>query len=269
LKNTIKGAGAGALAAAGGAAGIAALGAVGAPLFGLSQRSQWKDADKLYGRLQDIYKQLTRWAQRTGCASWIRPASSASRSGERLVRCKQKQAISSFADATLAAARRVQSTRKAYQSVEDSIKSLATTAGRRMADIKTDVLLNMRQIEHALGSNSAQGKREVAKNFNAAADAVRLAMHAGTVSTREGTAQISRYLRQALAVYGITGQQATNYIHSPIGDLQGKPAGGSVAESWRPISRLVLVMPVAAGSARAACAARTPSRSCSAPVRRS
>jgi hypothetical protein len=230
LKNTIRGAGAGALAAVGGVAGVGALAVGGAALYGLSQRSQWKDADKLYGRLQDIYRQLNKMGATNGMrqldAQLRRLPDQATDWSDA-----QKQAISSFADATLAAARRVQSTRKAYQSVEDSIKSLATTAGRRMADIKTDVLLNMRQIEHALGSNSAQGKREVAKNFNAAADAVRLAMHAGTVSTREGTAQISRYLRQALAVYGITGQAATNYIHSPIGDLQGKPAGGSVAKN--------------------------------------
>jgi hypothetical protein len=115
--------------------------------------------------------------------------------------------------------------------VQKAIGSLASGGARRMEDLQTNVKLNMRLIRRSLDSGSEEGKRAVAQNFNAAAAAVRSAMHAGTVSTREGTAQISRYLRQALAVYGITGQQATNYIHSPIGDLQGKPAGGSVAKN--------------------------------------
>jgi hypothetical protein len=139
-----------------------------------------------------------------------------------------------------------------------------------MEDLQTNVKLNMRLIRRSLDSGSEEGKRAVAQNFQAAAAAVRSAMHAGTVSTREGTAQISRYLRQALAVYGITGQQATNYIHSPIGDLQGKPVGAASPRTLAgPISRSVSAMRAAAGSARRACAARTPSRSCWVLVRRS
>jgi hypothetical protein len=165
-----------------------------------------------------------------GMRQLVRPVASASRSGGDWSD-KQKQAISSFADATLAAARRVQSTRKAYQSVEDSIKSLATTAGRRMADIKTDVLLNMRQIEPVARPNSAQGKREVAKNFNAAATRSSWrCMPARSVPVRAPRRSAGICGRRSPCT-GSPDRQATHYIQSPIGDLQGKPTPSTLGNA--------------------------------------
>jgi hypothetical protein len=120
---------------------------------------------------------------------------------------------------------------KPLRDVSKAISSLAEGGSRRMADLKTNVVLNMRLIGRSLGRDTDEGKKAFADNFRAAARPSSSSMDAGSVSTQQGTAQINRYLRQALAVYGITGRQATHYIQSPIGDLQGKPTPSTLGNA--------------------------------------
>lgn len=73
---------------------------------------------------------------------------------------------------------------------------------------------NMHFIKRTLGEESEAGKKALVGNFKQAEDAVRAAMADGKVTTRDGLREIRRLMKEELAVYGIKGQQATDYMRT-------------------------------------------------------
>lgn len=89
-------------------------------------------------------------------------------------------------------------------------------------EARSDLNMNMKLIKHTLGTESSQAKDAMAANFQAVAQSIRNGMANGAISTKEGMKEINRLVRQALSVYGITGVQASRYLHHED-TLTGKP----------------------------------------------
>lgn len=84
---------------------------------------------------------------------------------------------------------------------------------------------NMHFIRRTLDEESEAGKKALVGNFRQAKDAVRDAMADGKVTTRDGLREIRRLMKEELAVYGITGQQAKDYMRT-TGKGSGNEAAG-------------------------------------------
>jgi 3D (Asp-Asp-Asp) domain-containing protein len=110
------------------------------------------------------------------------------------------------------AAAGLRSMNKPALDVQNAIDKLAHGVPADMDTIATSVRLNMRLIKREMGSKSAEAKEALSKNFMAGVDRVRAAMAAGLISTKQGLAKIAAYFRKDLALYGITGKQASRYL---------------------------------------------------------
>lgn len=93
-----------------------------------------------------------------------------------------------------------------------AFRDVSRIGGQNLAKIKRATFETGFDISQRLGSDSRAGKEALAKNFRNAADAIKQSMKAGKVSTKTGLAEIRSYMKEALALYGIKGKQADNYI---------------------------------------------------------
>jgi hypothetical protein len=116
-------------------------------------------------------------------------------------------------------------TARGASDVAFALKQMRTSAFNSVEDVQSNVKLNMRLIANTFDTKSLEGKQALARNFNAAAGAVKRSMHDGTISTRDGLKLINSYMRAALAQYGITGKAASNYINGR--DTTGKDLSGT------------------------------------------
>jgi hypothetical protein len=91
----------------------------------------------------------------------------------------------------------------ATRDMEDKIGRLRSRTNQSLDDIRKDTASNMREIKRRLGTDSKEGADNLTANFRAARTAVRRAMRDGTVSTREGMAEIKRLTRAELRELGI------------------------------------------------------------------
>ncbi|HMF61790.1 MAG TPA: phage tail tape measure protein, partial [Vicinamibacterales bacterium] len=106
--------------------------------------------------------------------------------------------------------------------VTAALKRMESGSSTSIKQLRGSVRDGMAVIKRDLGGKSAEGKEALSANFQAAIKNVKTSMKAGTISTKEGTAEIARLMRRALAVYGIKGKDAARYMASPTGDITGK-----------------------------------------------
>ncbi|HMF59744.1 MAG TPA: hypothetical protein VK595_05210, partial [Vicinamibacterales bacterium] len=106
--------------------------------------------------------------------------------------------------------------------VAQAIARMESGSSTSIKQLRGSVRDGMAVIKRDLGNKSAEGKEALSANFQAAIKNVKTSMKAGTISTKEGTAEIARLMRKALAVYGIKGKDAARYMASPTGDITGK-----------------------------------------------
>lgn len=92
--------------------------------------------------------------------------------------------------------------------VNQSLASVSKTGGKHLRDIKAATKNATEVIKDRLGSDTEAGKNALARNFRAAAKAVKESMDDGKISVKTGTAEIRRLLAQELANMGFTPQQA-------------------------------------------------------------
>lgn len=97
---------------------------------------------------------------------------------------------------------------------------------KNLRTIRGVVDVNMSSIRRSIRRGSLESKIAMAQNFNGAVLAVREAMKAGTVSTRDGLREIRKLMLRELALFGIKGQAARNYLSNPTGDTAGKGSVG-------------------------------------------
>lgn len=109
---------------------------------------------------------------------------------------------------------------KALQNSADNFADWRRTGSNNLAGLHIATAENMQAIKRSLGEDSAAGKDALVGNFRLAEQAIRDAMSDGKVSTRDGLREIRRLMKEELAVYGITGQQATDYLR-----VSGKGSG--------------------------------------------
>jgi hypothetical protein len=110
----------------------------------------------------------------------------------------------------------------------DQFAKMARTGGKHLKTIKNTVVETTVEINGRLGSDTAKGKEALARNFRAAADAIKVSMDAGLISTQTGIREIRKLMRQSLSQFGITGKQADRYLNGKD-TVTGKtlPGGGS------------------------------------------
>ena len=98
-------------------------------------------------------------------------------------------------------------------------------SGTTISDVRREVGKNTKQIRESLGTDTRQGARALAENFQDAAAAIRRQMRRGTTSTEDGTREINRLLRKALAELGFA---AIGKVSDLFSDAFGgnKKAGG-------------------------------------------
>jgi hypothetical protein len=106
----------------------------------------------------------------------------------------------------------LQSVRTQNSQTRDSFDKLRHDANANLDDITRTAKTRAQQIRETLGTNSAEGSAAMARNFQAAANAVQAQMNRAGGATKRGTEVMNGYIRQALAQYGITGRAATNYM---------------------------------------------------------
>jgi hypothetical protein len=106
----------------------------------------------------------------------------------------------------------LQSVRTQNSQTRDSFDKLRHDANANLDDITRTAKTRAQQIRETLGTNSAEGRAAMARNFQAAANAVQAQMNRAGGATKRGTEVMNGYIRQALAQYGITGRAATNYM---------------------------------------------------------
>jgi 3D (Asp-Asp-Asp) domain-containing protein len=135
------------------------------------------------------------------------------------------------------AAEGLRSMNKPALDVQNAIDRLAHGVPADMGTIATSVRLNMRLIKNSMKSGSADAKEALSRNFMAGVGAIRAAMHAGLISTKDGLAKIDAYFRKDLALYGITGKQASRYLRattrSPARASAGRQGQGRLDRSSR------------------------------------
>lgn len=106
--------------------------------------------------------------------------------------------------------------RGAVRNAEDLAGAFANMERRSTSSIKdiaAQTRLNMRVIGRTTKDGSAEAQAAMSRNFRLAAQAVQRSMDAGVVSAKEGTAEIERLMRKALAQFGIKGKEATRYLN--------------------------------------------------------
>jgi tape measure domain-containing protein len=104
--------------------------------------------------------------------------------------------------------------------IEDELAGRAGSAFQKMHDAAGKSLSQIRQtvgetsfeIQNKLGFGTKTATDAMASNFKIAARAVQASMDAGVISTKTGTAEIDKLMRKYLAIYGISGKEATNYL---------------------------------------------------------
>jgi TP901 family phage tail tape measure protein len=105
------------------------------------------------------------------------------------------------------------------------IDRMAEGSSTSIAQLRTNVRIGTRGIKQSLDQDTLAGKEALQKHFQAAIQNIRTSMKLAPELTKAGMQEIERLMRKALAMYGITGSKADNYIKSPVGDTQGKSHG--------------------------------------------
>jgi hypothetical protein len=138
-----------------------------------------------------------------------------------------------LADFEQAAERNVGGVGKVLDQAARHFDDFRKTGSNSLHGIHDATADNMHFIKRTLGEDSDAGKRALVGNFKLAAQAVQDAMTDGKIATRDGLKEIRRLMKQELAVYGITGQQAGDYLRS-TGHGSGNEArgGGHAAGGW-------------------------------------
>lgn len=101
----------------------------------------------------------------------------------------------------------------AAKSAAGDFKNVATLGGKNLSTIKQAAADAGFEIKQRLGGDTAAGKQALSNNMRGAAAAIKKSMDAGVISTKTGTAEIERLMRQALGLYGIKGKEATRYLN--------------------------------------------------------
>ncbi|HEX6020630.1 MAG TPA: hypothetical protein VFZ00_01460 [Solirubrobacter sp.] len=105
--------------------------------------------------------------------------------------------------------------------VADAIEALEHRADGSLDGIRTQVRMNMRLIARTMKDGSEDARQALAKNFEAAADRIGAEMRRAGKFTKDGVATMRRYVRSALALYGIEGAQADSYVNSQERNARG------------------------------------------------
>jgi hypothetical protein len=129
--------------------------------------------------------------------------------------------------------------------VAGTIDRMRKGVSNSVEQLRTNVRLSMRAIKTEMDASSSEGKSALSKNFDAAIINVKRSMREGTLSTKEGMREIERLMRKNLAMYGITGEQASRYIDGrdtltgkrnadsdnvASNNVQGKAGGGFIGK---------------------------------------
>lgn len=119
----------------------------------------------------------------------------------------------------------------AFDKVQKAIARLRKRGGDDIEEIKSDVRTNMILIRRSLDTESAKGKDALNRNFHAAVLAIGIKMKDAAHATSDGARAVRGLLRQALALYGIKGKEATRYIEgrdTKTGKTDPSSASGNV-----------------------------------------
>jgi TP901 family phage tail tape measure protein len=102
-----------------------------------------------------------------------------------------------------------------------------------LRDVRSQVRASMTMIKTRLGTDTAEGKDALAKNFKLARGAIRDAMKDGTVTTGKGLKEIRRLMVEELKMYGLSANQARMKLRSDTGDYRGSDHVGAGAGHQR------------------------------------
>lgn len=100
----------------------------------------------------------------------------------------------------------------AIEDAKANFASYAKSGSTDLHSLRTATQQNMFNISKTLGKKSAEGKEALSANFRLAAEAVQASMDASGKTTKEGLAQIERYMRKSFSVLGMSDQQVTDYL---------------------------------------------------------
>lgn len=114
---------------------------------------------------------------------------------------------------------------QAARDAAGAFRDVSQVGGRKLRDIKTATAEVDFEIRNKLGPGTRVGKEALAKNFAAAAKAVKKSMDAGVISTKTGTEQIEKYMVAALQQMGFTKEQALK-VRKGQDPVSGKAIGG-------------------------------------------
>lgn len=129
--------------------------------------------------------------------------------------------------AKLAGDRSIDDVGKTLRQAEKHFDDFRRTGSNNLHGIHTATADNMHYIKRVLGDDSEAGKAALVQNFKLAERAVQDAMSDGKVATADGMREIKRLMKEELAVYGIKGQQATDYLRTEgHGSGNEAPRGG-------------------------------------------
>lgn len=108
-----------------------------------------------------------------------------------------------------------------------SFENVAKLGGKNLAKIKQAAADAGFEIKQRLGQDTFAGKQALSQNMRAAAAAIKKSMDAGIISTKTGTREIEKLMREALALYGIKGKEATNYLRKDGVGTKGQNERGA------------------------------------------
>ena len=116
--------------------------------------------------------------------------------------------------------------------LEGRFKNMREGASRSMGELQNRVQFNMKLIRQTMDTNTDRGRAAVVENFRSAARNIRLSMNAGTISVKEGTAQIRSYLIKAWTTMGFSKADAVALMGRVKGSAQ-TPMGGELRPNQR------------------------------------
>ncbi|HMF60756.1 MAG TPA: hypothetical protein VK595_10310, partial [Vicinamibacterales bacterium] len=210
--------------AGGPAAAAAAAAAVGIAAYTTYKADQKKgdDAAATIDRLNAALDRLDRLGAKGGLSRLRKQYDAIITSGKSFD--EQADAINKLAESAEKLGDRTGDLRAVAGEVKrarDRFREFAKDGGSDIREIRGVVKFNMGRIKDNLGEDTEAGAKALAGNFKAARKAVREAMKDGTVTVREGLAEIKRLMRRELKdVYGLSPGAAFSIAEH--GDIKGQ-----------------------------------------------